>query len=170
MSFARRLQVGLLFALLVAGAVWWLMTSNPLPRTAMAILQNADSIELYSLEPEPMEGEKPEKTLHDRAVLGKVAIDDAGDRAKVVAALKQGIGHGRGAKCFEPRHAIRASRAGKTVDVLICYECGWIYIYYDDQKAESKRELTDESSRQEFERLLGAGGVPLSKPHGSGGG
>ena len=58
-------------------------------------------------------------------VLGKVEITDADLRGAIVSALKQGAKTRHPmAACYKPRHVIRAEKGGRTVDVVICFECG----------------------------------------------
>jgi hypothetical protein len=157
-------RIGILTALLVVYAACGANAGGALPAKALEILDKPDSVELYSLEPDPPEGKKPEKSLHGWPVLGSVVLKDAKVRDGAIAALRAGAGLGHGAKCFEPRHAIRAKRGGKTVDVLVCFGCGWIYVYYDGDKEESAVLSTDRGALPEFEKILKKAGVPLSKP------
>ena len=74
-----------------------------------------------SLPPGPAAGE----TFHGDPVLGKVVIEDAKRREALIAALNRGLAASDGtmAKCFWPRHGLRAERNGTTVDYVICFEC-----------------------------------------------
>jgi hypothetical protein len=164
MRLAAIVRIGILTALLAACAACGEKAADGLPARALEILDKPDNIELYSLEPEPPDGQKPEKFLHGSFMLGSTVLKDAKVRDGAIAALKAGAGRGRGAKCFEPRHAIRARRGGKTVDLLVCFECGWIYVYYDDDKKESAVVTTNRDALPEFEKILKQAGVPLSKP------
>jgi hypothetical protein len=137
---------------------------NTLPDQAKAILLKAEQIELYSLEPEPdKDKDKDKDTLQGWKILGKTVLKDASVRKSALNAVENGIGKGRGAKCFDPRHALRATHDGKTVDLVICFECGWVYVYYD-KKAERAATLVTSSKPQEtLDKILKDAGVPLAK-------
>ena len=104
---------------------------------AKAILAKPDQIELYSLYPElPPAEEKPKETFHGWKVLGKTVVKDAESQKKILA-VAETITAGTGAKCFDPRHGIRVTSGGKSVDLIICFECSWVYVHLDkdDQAA-----------------------------------
>lgn len=95
-----------------------------LPDAALAVLEQADRLELLSLNPDPPEEETPKDNFHGFGVLGRTVLREEKDRQKVVAAVKKGIGDsGFYVGCFNPRHGIRATRNGKTVDLVICFQC-----------------------------------------------
>lgn len=114
--------------------------AKQLPDDARAILDNASELELYSLDPNSRdpstdlnETDKADKTkVHGWKVLGKTTVKNAETRQKLVAAVKQDVASaGKFAECFSPRHAIRAQHEGKTVDLVICFKCRWMYVYID---------------------------------------
>ena len=94
---------------------------KPSSKSVKDILENA-TFELYSLDPAK---EDDEKGFHGYAVLGKTVVKDADVRKEMIASLYKAIAEndGTAADCFVPRHAIRATHKGKTVDVLICFQC-----------------------------------------------
>ena len=99
---------------------------NELPADARAILEKAESFELYSLDPDPAGKKRKAKgELHGWWVLGKTIVKEADARQKIRAALLKGVADstGRRHECFEPRHGLKASRGSKTVDLVICFEC-----------------------------------------------
>lgn len=137
-----------------------------LPDQAIAILEKAKDFELYSLEPD--EEEKPAgkpTRLHGWKVLGTTIVKTAGAGKDLLTALQQGIAsrRARGAKCFDPRHAIRAAHDGKRVDLLICFECGWVYVYFDGKEKEDARVRIDRTTQPYFDKALRDAGVPLAK-------
>ena len=69
---------------------------------------------------------------------------------QLLDALYKGIADsdGNGAKCFDPRHGIRASVDGKTVDLVICFECSWVYVFYDKDENRRGVAVTTERPRQ----------------------
>jgi hypothetical protein len=154
----RGAVLGLSLLLLAVPAA---VAADKFPDEAKAILEKSDRVELYSLEPvEAKEGE----TLHGWKVLGKTVIKDK-TRKAVLDALAKGIadpGKG-GAKCFDPRHAIRASHGGKSVDLVICFECGWVYVFPDGKGQAVARVETDTIFQPVFDKALKDAGVPLAK-------
>lgn len=108
---------------------------NKLPADVQAILNKADTFELYSLDPERSRNKKDAGGADFRGwtILGKTAVKDAETRKRLVTALYDGIAKsdGSGARCFDPRHGIRASAEGKSVDLVICFECSWVYVFLD---------------------------------------
>src|SRR5262249_35926403 len=93
----------------------FLDTDNKIPDDILAVLDQAEQIELYSLKPEDFTWKE----------LGKTVIKDAQLVKKVVAELKNGVEDslGSGALCFNPRHRLKATHKGKKIDLVICFEC-----------------------------------------------
>ena len=90
-------------------------------------LEKPGELEVYSLN-----GETNEKDgWHGSKVLGKATVKKE-DATKLAGTLMKSVTEGdRGARCFIPRHGVRATYDGKTYDLVICFECGWVYIYTD---------------------------------------
>jgi hypothetical protein len=157
---ARHIVLGAAF-LMTAALAW--SADNKLPDKARAILAKADQVELYSLDPvNPVK--KGEKGFHDWKVLGKTALKrDA--RKRVLAALEKGIAESKGeaAKCFQPRHGIRATDKGKTVDLVICFECLQVYVYYDKTEKRDQIVLTTRSPEPTLDKALKDAGVRLAE-------
>src|SRR5262249_25736189 len=132
-----RTAVLVAFATLLTSVCAWTgdKKENRLSAETKAILEKAEHFELLSLDP-AVEGVKGEEGFHGWKILGKTAVKDAAVRKQIVTALDKGIAEsdGNGAKCFDPRHGIRAQHDGKTVDLVICFECGWIYVFHGDKE------------------------------------
>jgi len=111
----------------------------------LRILEEADSLTLLSLDPRgrfPVPyriGEKPKPTPPPKTipgpdgklvVLGEVALNDPQQRHEIIEALFEAISHGHiSMMCFQPHHALRATRQGKTILIIFCFECGNGYVY-----------------------------------------
>jgi hypothetical protein len=137
-----------------------------LPEQARAILEKATEFELYSLEPDEEEKSAGKPTrLRGWKVLGKTTVKKAEAGKDLLDALEKGVAsrRARGAKCFDPRHAIRAAHDGKRVDLLICFACGWVYVYYDGQEKEAAQVRIDRTFQPYFDKALRDAGVPLAK-------
>jgi hypothetical protein len=134
---------------------------NKLPDAARAILARAEQLELLSLD--PTRREKPKDGFHGWEVLGKTVLKDK-DMRKVLAAVEQGIARsdGSAARCFIPRHGIRASHGKRTVDLVICFECLQIQVYLDN--TQGKTVLTTDAPQDLLNRVLMKAKVPLAPP------
>src|SRR4051812_18898683 len=103
--------------------------SPRLPAGAGAVLDKADEITLYSLNPDKKE-KKPGTGLQGWQVLGQTTLSGE-DKKAIVKALNRAIAASDGsvAACFNPRHGIKATHDGKAVELVICFEClsisGW---------------------------------------------
>lgn len=156
---ARRVSIGCLLLFLPACS-----GGSKLPSDVVAVLENADTFELLSLDPEH------ESTGNGRQQwpeLGKTAIQSPETRQRVLAALNQGVAEGgTAAKCFFPRHGIRAVRGDTTVDLVMraraCFECHQIYVYFDGKRSASA-VLTSGSPEATLDEVLKTAGVPLAK-------
>jgi len=135
---------------------------NKLPAAAQAILDKAEQLELYSLEPMPGQEKAPDG-FHGWKVLGKTEVKQADTRKKILSALNRGIAENTGkvAACFRPRHGIRASHEGKSVDLVICFECYSLRVYVGDQEG---TVLVTDSPAPTLNAVLREAKVPLPPP------
>jgi hypothetical protein len=97
------------------------------------VLEQAKEFELLSVDPgtelsspnqsstlEPNKGE----TFLGHRVLGKTLLKNARVRLKLLNSLYAGIVHSWEVMgCFRPRHGIRVTYKGQTVELIICFEC-----------------------------------------------
>jgi hypothetical protein len=149
--------VSLTLVVVLAGCLPGGSGDKKLPAQAKMILEKATEFELYSLEPDKEKG--------GWNVLGKTTVKDAKLRKELLAALEKSIaepGEG-GHKCFWPRHQIRATHEGKKVDLVICFECQWVYVYLDGKEKEPDRIEMDGGAQPLFDKVLSDAGVPLPK-------
>jgi hypothetical protein len=141
------------------------------PQDEVRQLEKATSFELYSLEPmadpdthEPdYDPNGPGERLHGWRILGKTAVRDEPTRRKLIDALKEGMERdGVGAKCFDPRHAIRRMAGGQPVDLLICFECGNVALFRGETRVGGYPNVA-RSVQSVFDEVLKEAGVPLAK-------
>ena len=132
---------------------------NKLPEAVQTALEKAGELEVYSLG-----GEVNEKDgWHGAKVLGKTAVKKE-DATKLATALAKGVTEGdKGARCFIPRHGVRAVYDGKTYDLVICFECGWVYVYTDKSDKPTVLMIS-ESPHKALDKILTDAKVPLAKP------
>ncbi len=135
---------------------------NKIPDELQTILEKADKFELLSLSPEHVQ-EKPKDGFHGWRVLGKTAVTEADARKNLVAAFKKGVADNKGiaAACFNPRHGIRATHDGKSVDFVICFECYQVQTYVGDKR--EKGFLIADSPASTFDAVLKEAKVPLAE-------
>jgi hypothetical protein len=131
-------------------------SSRALPADVTDVLQNATTFDVLSLN-----GERDASGWHGHTLLGRTTVARADDRARVIAALQAGVARqdAPGARCFVPRHGIHAVRGATTVDLLICFECSWVYIYRGGSNPPEVVTTTTEPQRA-FDDVLRAAGVP----------
>lgn len=136
-----------------------------LPEEAQAVLAKGETFELLSLHPQrdSQPGEKPDpKAFHGYKILGKIAIKEAAVRKQLLEALDKGMREKvQPARCFIPRHGIHAVQDGKTVDLVICFECHQIHVFVN-----GKREpvvLVGKSAEPTLDKLLKEAGIPKAK-------
>jgi hypothetical protein len=142
---------------------------NRIPDVVLKLFAKADSFELYSLDPERKPGaqEKPvegKDGFHGWKVLGKIALNDEARRKKLADALRQGAedNFGMVAGCFIPRHGLRLKGEGKTVDLVICFQCLQVNVFVDGKQ--DKGFLTTGEPQKEFDAALRVAGIALPKP------
>lgn len=145
---------------------------NKIPADVLTALEKADSFELYSLDPSREPAGSDEEAAASKAdpnkfqgwkILGSTTVKAAGDRTKVVTALKKGVAENDGmvAACFIPRHGIRVQHGGKVFDVVICFQCMSANTFVDDKPTAGF--LVTGSPQPAFDAVLTAAKVPLPK-------
>lgn len=136
---------------------------NTLPEKVAEVLAKAETWELISLDPRFKENGK----LHGFDELGRTTVKDAETRKTLRAALEKGLAEeSQPSKCFDPRHAIRATFDGRTVEVLICFSCHHVYIYEPGKANAIARLTTSASPQAAFDQVLKDAKVPLPEPAG----
>jgi hypothetical protein len=142
------------------------------PQDEVRRLGQADSFELFSLEPylDPdthemdLDPNGPGERLYGWRILGKTTVSDEATRRELVATLKKGLEQGGGGdKCFNPRHAIRRMEGGKPVDLLVCFECGNIELRWDGKPVGKYYTDIARDGQSVFDEALKKADVPLAK-------
>jgi hypothetical protein len=150
------------FALIAAEDV----KDNTIPAEALKVLDAAEKLTVYSLDPQKI-GDKNTVRFRSYPVLGTTELSTKDSREQLLAALQKGIKENPGdiAKCFDPRHAIRAVANGKTVDLLVCFRCLQVEVYdsADEKSQKIKTVLVSRSPEPAFDRVLKEANVPLAE-------
>ncbi|MDA1195443.1 MAG: hypothetical protein O2894_09700 [Planctomycetota bacterium] len=131
------------------------------------IIEHAASVELLTLNPHQLvDGKLSPETdrLRGYGVLGRVTVTDDTEHRSIVEAVYRGLkGEGAGpASCFWPRHALRFTHDGRTVELLICFECTWVHVYRDGAEHEA-RMLFGAGVKPVFDSAVKAHGLTLHK-------
>lgn len=142
-----------------------------------SLLEGADRIELLSLSPDrpavPMiarDGttivpppQPSREKFHEWPVLGKTWFTSRLGCKTVVSAIEKGVADSDGsvAACFNPRHGVRAFCRDRTIDLVICFECGQIAVYVDG--VEMPGLVTANAPQRTLDNLLLDAGVPLAR-------
>lgn len=166
-----RWMFGLLgIALVVAATVLWarreptfktpteMQLQKFLPADTRKVFENATTWTLFSLEPEPQKHEKSREQFHDFDILGETAIADKATRSCLQQALYGAIANysGDGASCFNPHHGLRATYKNRTVDLILCFDCGTSYFYIGDKRYDAFVATNSRDSSKVFDRVLEA--------------
>ncbi len=144
---------------------------KPAIEIAREILSKAADWELLAIDPNPPRGE-PKDGFHEWEVLGRTKVKDDTARKGLLAALNKGIAEWEKKKekereeglltaggCFQPRHGIRATHDGKTIDILICFECAPVHIWINGK--ETIGTETSKSPQDTFDDVLRKAKVPM---------
>lgn len=122
------------------------------------VLEQPDSLELLALHPYPGTPEgtpaKPEDGFQGYKVLGRAALTDTQERRVLVEGVYKGLNgeYGPAAGCFNPRHALRAKKGERRIDVLLCYQCETAHVF-----SASHTKAAGQQGGQAIVRLAKAG-------------
>jgi hypothetical protein len=130
-----------------------------------------DQLILFSLDGKPAEGERARaervregrEMLHEFSVLGRVEIVDPEMRRKLISSVNADIRRGAvPSKCFFARHALQIIKNGKTMDILICFECN-NYGIYEGEFRRGMMQPIGESSKPLFNAILSEAQIQLAE-------
>jgi hypothetical protein len=142
-----------------AGSAQENTSENKLPDAVLKALERADEVTVYSLN-----GETGDRAgWHGAKVLGKTAVTDGDARKALATAVGKGVAEGTaGTRCFIPRHGLTVKYDGTTYDLLICFECRWLYVYTDGGD-KPRVFLTSEAAQKALDKILTDADVELAK-------
>jgi hypothetical protein len=128
------------------------------PEKHRRILEEAAELEMFSIG--GTAGQKAEEEFRYFGVVGKMRVTDGRIKAELVSALFDGVATPSNMMgCFKPHHGVRATHEGKTVDLLICFECQNFKGFAESGEFGGAISKLPEDL---FNRILTSGGVPLS--------
>ena len=158
------MRTGTIFVFLLAAT---LSNCGEKARIGNAIekLGNAPSkFVLYSLDPRKRHEESlhNQKVFHGFNILGRAQITDSSEQRALLRALAHGVRENDGppAACFDPRHALHVDQGGRSIDLVICFECSQVHAYGFNQHDSF---LTSASPQPIFDDSLRRHGLPLAR-------
>lgn len=125
------------------------------------VFKNAEKIEILSINEHVAkivdlrteEGQRlNQKGVFHGYKIKKTVVASAEDRRNITKNLFSTVGKSDPAKCFEPRHGIRATYKGQVVELLICFQCKQVYAFNGKGFA---YETISEDMQTSLDRLLG---------------
>jgi hypothetical protein len=127
------------------------VSKNEIPSPAKSILENANRLELLSLDPHHR-SEDSAGYFYGYPVLRTVVVTSPDTRKALVSAFERAVeaSDGRVAACFNPRHGLRASKGTNHEDFVICFECAQVVARGDVQG----RFLISDSAVTVFDSVL----------------
>jgi hypothetical protein len=155
-KWRRRLAIVSALGLLAIVAIY---IFRGIPRVAATAMRNADSFELLSLDPERG---RDDADFHRFKVLGRTMVTDPATRKRLYSALQSGARWNLPfpAMCFNPRHGIRVTAGGRTVDLVICFECSQVQVWQGGSHLTTF--IVGQSPESVFDQALRDTGLPLA--------
>jgi len=96
-------------------------------RRIEALAETEGTLEILSLDPSSRHGYalNNQAVFHGFGILGRAVADDISEKRNLILALAKAITENDGvvARCFNPRHGLRFIEKGKTIELVICFEC-----------------------------------------------
>ena len=145
------------------------------PNGARQVLEQSPQLTLFSVDPasgdyDSIMGSKPLPMFHGHMVFGQTVISDSAAKTALLASFYDGLvtpPNLRGLKqvgigCFDPRHGIRATSNGKTVDLVICFGCMKFDGYINNHSFTIAQGINNAAPAEKFNEILRAAKVPLS--------
>jgi len=129
------------------------------PGDSRVVFEQSDQFILYSIKPHTAPNRTG--TFHDYPIVGQMQIKDKKIKADLIAHFYDGMADENimSAACFNPHHAIRAMRGKKVVDLVICFSCSGVQIYYAEEMG---RTNVSETPERFFNHVLTNANIPLS--------
>lgn len=123
-----------------------------------SVIQNAQTIELISLE--PLSNSKSGSKFRGWHVLGSGTIRSPHELKAIRSFVAKNMYlENAYAYCFEPRHAIRAKFGGDSLDLVICFECREIHAWMNGART---AHYVNKQGRPELDELLESHRIEIS--------
>ncbi|MBL8859946.1 MAG: hypothetical protein JNL28_15670 [Planctomycetes bacterium] len=157
-------------ALLLGALSCTTAVDNRLPKEAERVLIGATSLELMALDPTPLAltpgDARAADQLHGYAITGRARLTDPQRCTEVADLILRAVreSDGRAAACFNPRHGIRAVYEGRTLELVICFECLSMQVFGDALGASGAQQnvLISNSGEGSINRIFKGEGLAVS--------
>jgi hypothetical protein len=125
-------------------------------------LRTSDTVVLVSIDPHAASATpRPAGPAHGYHELGRTVLSNP-KRLQISEALITAIAAGDSrAKCFIPRHVIEATKAGKTLTFVICFQCHAVEVDVEGRPV-AALALSDQPLGL-FNQVLTNAGIPLAR-------
>jgi hypothetical protein len=139
-----------------------------LPENARAVVEDADEVWLYALDPRPVPEDQraalaDAETFGDERVLGKARLTDPAERRRLGEGLYRAlIADGPAAACFIPRHGARFVKGDAWVEFVVCFECNQMHVTASG--SEKRGGSASRVAEPALDALLKAHGLPKAPP------
>jgi hypothetical protein len=170
-------KVGLLIGtllLVAAGYFYWRLFVEDLPgfdrsqnvfdAETLATLPNPERFTLLALEPAGADPQRvhPTNIFHQYEILGRSQVEDRQVQAQLFQSLQKSLMKSRGEAhmCFSPRHGIKAEKGTNYVDLVICFQCYQMAVYFSPGK--ERWFLITDSPKNLFDSALREYKLPIS--------
>lgn len=120
-------------------------------------LANVKEWELLSIEPLPVENSP--SNLQGHEILGKMISKDLKLFANLFASMEDQTA--AKACAFSPRHAVRAVAENRRFEILICFECGDVWVFVDGSLRNRSIGISKDLETT-LDATLKSAGVPLA--------
>lgn len=125
-----------------------------LPSAALEVARDSTTFEVMTLDP-GQEG-AADQDFHGHRILWRTIVTDRAAQERIVDIVNGGVSFfASPAKCFNPRHGVRMSHGKRTVDLVICYECGTIQIHEGERSRRRVTTNVQPDLDREFDKLGG---------------
>lgn len=141
--------------------------STLIPKRVREILADPARFEFLTTDPnrygdfDPAKDNSPH--IHGFKIVSETTFEasDLADRQKLVGAFYAAVqaSNGQRAKCFVPRHAIRAAQGSDLVEMVICFECYATRIYFNGELVETVSQT--KYARDIFNTIAAAHGLKV---------
>jgi hypothetical protein len=123
----------------------WAVRSRAAINALLLEVAKAEKVEIFRLSPKEVGKGGAKRTFHGHEIVGEVRAI-TGEERKVAGdflakALHWDTAYRQGA-CFTPKHGVRATVAGKPLDLVISFDC-WRAKAFDGEEARASFALVD---------------------------
>jgi hypothetical protein len=137
---------------------------DAIPQKVREILKNADHWDLYSISPKSID-RIPKGGFHEYKILGQMKVSGKNQTAMRLSLEETFESEFSVIFCFDPRHGIRASWKGDTVDLVLCFECITGHIHLEDRE-EPYLINVRKPLRDRINQILQKASIPLAPRRG----